>query len=544
MKDVILKKLMQGVSYLAVGIMLWWFWCALRFTSAGMMSISYENLSFSGTCLIYGIIVLILLCLASRRIRQTVVNIGVAASNNKRILFITLIIIQVIILLSAGRVSFGWDPAYTMNAALPPSKAGVNSYFSSYPNNLGILYYEHFVASLINIFTTVDYSKLVFVLCLLNIVTIDLCLIWGYKIIEKYNRKYASRIFVISCILVGLSGYILIVYTDIACWPFLLLAVEIALRLIKGFNGGFLGSKTIIALSFILGFDTIIIYRLKPSAVIPVIALLIVLLVIALSRFDKAILVSFLVFAVSVGGSMYIAKASFDIVDKTQTIVRVNSDAAMPMTHFIAMGLNDNGGYNGSDVERVSSYTTTEQKDRYSKKVIKYRLKEYGVKGYAKFLLKKSNNFMADGSWGYGKEGDFLVTSSTFEFGPDFFKKLPSTSFLTSVRNYIKPGTPHNTSLRLLQQLMYIVLIGMLLYGLVRSVKQQNADMLLLWFSLVIIGIVAFLLLFESGRSRYLLQFYPILSIMAGVSCGLHTDNNSNIASLINAKPETSLKQE
>lgn len=524
MKDVILKKVMKAVNYLVVGIMLWWFWCALRFNSAGMIPISYKGLSTSGTYFIYVLILLVSLFLISSKMRGVVFKFIEILCNQKKLVFIVLIFSQITILLSAGRVGYRWDPSRILNAVFTPLKE--DGYFSLYTNNLGILYYEYLVAKFVGIFTNVNYSKLVFVLCVLNIAIVDLCLLWCYFIIKRYNQTSADYVLLLSCVLVGISGYLLVVYTDIICWPFLLFAIEIMIRLLRDFMNEIYRFKEAVVLLIALGLDTVFLYRLKPSTVIPVIAFFIVLLFAVVRRFEKRLLILFLVSSMIIFGAMYAANLAISVVDKNQKIVKIEADVAVPMTHFIAMGLAADGGFNSNDAKNITKLYTTEQKDTFSKKVIVDRVKNYGFTGYVKFILSKTNNFMADGSWGYGREGGFLITTGKFDFGPDYFKTIPSQSFLTSVRNYVTPGSPQNTSFRLLQQILYISLIGLLLFGLIQRANEQNVYMLFFWFSLIIVGIVVFLSMFESGRSRYLLQFYPILSIMSGIFPRLKLDNH------------------
>lgn len=133
----------------------------------------------------------------------------------------------------------------------------------------------------------------------------------------------------------------------------------------------------------------------------------------------------------------------------------------MPMSHFFMLGLSYKdgryGAWNANDLNFSLSFNTKEEKIEANKKVIKQRFENFGPLGYANFILNKARWITLM----------FLISISTLNF------------ILNKKNNFYDFS-----------------------------------------FSIIIFGIILFILLFE-GRSRYLILYLPFFTMYA--SNGLNT---------------------
>ena len=77
--------------------------------------------------------------------------------------------------------------------------------------------------------------------------------------------------------------------------------------------------------------------------------------------------------------------------------------------------------------------------------------------------------------------------------------------------SYIYPDGKRLFDFKFLAQLCWVILIGIILFGL--SDREEFSQTM----RLAIIGLMMFLLMFEGGRTRYLIQFLPCFIILASL---------------------------
>ena len=191
----------------------------------------------------------------------------------------------------------------------------------------------------------------------------------------------------------------------------------------------------------------------------------------------------------------------FSIFQKQQTIVNYDAEMQKPWTHFVMMGLTGSGGYSEKDTRKVNSLPTLEKKKKYTTETIKKRLEDYGMVGYTKFLLVKHFNNTDRGDFGWGRDGT-----------PQNPTKPSKSEFQTKLRDtYYQQGKRTNNLRFVMQILWIVVLLGMLLSFFVKDIQGGT----LLIIKLTIIGAFLYLLLFEGGRSRYLIQYLPFFYLLS-----------------------------
>ena len=115
----------------------------------------------------------------------------------------------------------------------------------------------------------------------------------------------------------------------------------------------------------------------------------------------KRILLFIVCFCFSFG----LAKTAYGAVEE-HYLTFDKTDTEFPMTHWIAMGLDElgEGSYNANDEERTMSYPTAQEKKDATVSLIKERVGELGIGGVAGLYMKKLSNTFADGAGGYHSE--------------------------------------------------------------------------------------------------------------------------------------------
>jgi hypothetical protein len=169
------------------------------------------------------------------------------------------------------------------------------------------------------------------------------------------------------------------------------------------------------------------------------------------------------------------------------------------------MGLQGSGGYNDDDVNATRQFKTVKEKKEFNIKEIKKRLSDYGFLGYMKFLLTKYRSNVTDGSFFFGREGGKLS-----------FPEVEMNSSNKLI--YFLKELYYGKYVPLLRFCAQVIWVFMLFLSLV---SHGRKGWYLMFLRLALIGGLLFLLIFEGGRSRYMIQFSPCIVVMGAVGCGL-----------------------
>ena len=158
------------------------------------------------------------------------------------------------------------------------------------------------------------------------------------------------------------------------------------------------------------------------------------------------------------------------------------------------------GTYNVQDDLNTYSIKGYKEKQEYNLKIIKERLKNFGIIGYIKFLYNKANWILSDGTFYYGYEGTWIVDGYQNQ---NKVAKIVQ-KFITVDSKAYKYITAN------IMQISWLII----LFGLMLSYSKEKNEYLDIG-KLAIIGIILFILIFE-GRARYLVNYIPIF-IFIGV---------------------------
>lgn len=384
--------------------------------------------------------------------------------------------LQLLIVASLSGIGY-WDPSYltyrAVGVTLEPKV-----YFRYYPNTLTLYNFEKILWHLLG---QPPFKHFVYILNIINIFIVDLGSLLIYLVVRQSKLSQAK---VIALILLGglilFSPWLVFFYSD--TWGFLI-------------SAGFIyslyrlsGSKRDLIIALLAGVG----YFIKPSLVIFVIAYFLYRLVnissqSSLISFGKSLLIYLVVF----GGILLAGNRMI----KNQ----IDTTRSFDSWHFMSMGLVGDGRFYHPDTEKNMEIKSPQARKAYNKRLVKQRLQNYGVKGYSKFLVHKQIMNTNKGTLGWGDESMgfsyFLVPFNHADDLREVIRKI-----------YLSPRADF-AGLGLVVQIIWIV---MFLGSLFTSISDAKINII----KLTVIGFMMFLLLYEGGRCRYVIQYLPYLIMM------------------------------
>ncbi|MCI1940227.1 MAG: hypothetical protein LKJ24_07105 [Lacticaseibacillus paracasei] len=411
-------------------------------------------------------------------------------------------LIQVIILLNTN-TPLGWDVGSVVTVAIDPSIG--SNYVSINPNNLFLIsFYHSLYALFVSPATSTANAWLFFQF--VTVIGLDLSVFFLiYAVKSMFNLDVALMTYFIFYALFVFTPYIQAPYSDVAVlFPVSLTLVCLTL----------LDKKqhlwTKFALAFATAVLTAIVFATKPSAIIIVIAWIIDKLVCEFLVNDSTGRSQRILIVLCVALGFVGANRILSDVTTTYTPIKIEKNQALPWQHFAYMGLTGNGGYNDKIKGDTLKLKETAKMRIYSLNGISRRLHELGIVGYLQFLTAKQMNNTARGDFTWGVDGIPLQP----------FRKAKG-SFQNRIRSLYLVGGSHTSDLSFCFQVIWILsLIGIMLSLFLFSRDGNEWSRILF---LTIVGGFLYLLLFEGGRSRYLIQYLPALVPLAawGWSTGI-----------------------
>lgn len=239
-------------------------------------------------------------------------------------------------------------------------------------------------------------------------------------------------------------------------------------------------------------------YLLKPSSIVPLIALVLVSLLATLKKRTLGFWVKsclcFLLMVGTFGGGL----AQMRNTINHQHYIMVDKNRENPPLHFIQIGMTGDGGYSPKDDLMMGRLYSKQEKNAYSLRKIKRTLHQRGL-GYLSFLVAKHGRNTADATFSWGLEGHF------------FKNKADNQRVKTGIASFVYPQGDNLDNFRFVAQIAWIILLTLIAFG------WREQRLVVQALRLGMIGGFLFLLIFEGGRSRYLIQFLPVLFIIAAL---------------------------
>ncbi|MCV2498195.1 hypothetical protein [Melissococcus plutonius] len=392
----------------------------------------------------------------------------------------------------------GWDVFDIFHSITTENKEYSKIVLSLNPNNTFFFFMMYFINKFLHfIDVTGSWSNTWLSWQIVNCLFIDISLFLFYQAAKRvFNKVVASIAYSLFFLSLGLSPWLLVPYTDTAVLLFisLILFTYSIFDHVKSSIG-----KAILLL--IIGMELASCFLMKPSSIVFFLAFLCIkTLKLMLVEHNKQALKIIIVISLFLCiGVSYTVKSFRYFVNK-QTITEIDKQQAKPWTLFVMMGLTGTGGYNDVDTKAVNQLPTQEEKKAYTIKIIQERLKDKGFFGYLHFLAKKNIHNTANGDFDWGWDGGKLTAETPAR-----------TPIQKRLQNLYYPQNPKSKSIRIYMHSFYLLT----LLGLLFSVPLKDRENKITILKLAFIGAILYLLFFEGGRSRYLIQFMPFWYLLS-----------------------------
>ncbi|UZM90553.1 hypothetical protein OP870_01845 [Limosilactobacillus reuteri] len=383
--------------------------------------------------------------------------------------------------------AIGFDVGAVHDALFKPNDPNLRGYFSVNYNNLPILLFQNWLRETFH-------ASSWFFFAILSVGVVIVAALFNVASVAVVNWRKLPVILYLQAGLLFFYPMSIIPYTDNWCLPFVSLYIlayliisrpnyPLIIRLLAGIIGG----------GALIGA-----YLLKPSAIILFIALIIIsFLALLQHRSCTFWLKSSLCFLVMIGTFSYGLRGIKTTIAH-QDYILVDKKRENPPIHFIQIGMTGDGGYSAEDALMMGKLYSRKEKETYSLKKIKRILNTRGL-SYISFLVEKHGRNTADATFSWGLEGHF------------FKNKADNKRIKSGLASFVYPHGDNLDNYRFVAQCAWIVLLTLIAFGW----KEQRLVVQAL--RLGMIGGFIFLLIFEGGRSRYLIQFLPGLFIIASL---------------------------
>lgn len=424
------------------------------------------------------------------------------------VLMVLAIIVQIIFVLNV-HPAIGFDAGELHRALFDTTNIEIRGYYSVNPNNLAPMLLQHQLAVLFN-----NSSWLFF--DFVTLLLVDLSALFNICSVAILNFKKVPLAIYIHALWLLIFPMIIVPYTD--TWVLPLFSLYILLYILLRYGKFAWGWK--IPIAVFLGITVILAYFIKPSAIIGVIAIgLIEFLYIFKESLSLNEMINKFIFVLIIIIGMVPVYSITNYALDHQKYIEINTSRAVVPIHFISMGVSGDGGYNAHDALMMAKMPSKQAQVDYSKKMLKKRLKKMGFFDYINFLIKKQSNNTADGTFAWIKEGHFINENP----------KPSSRGFSGKIRNFVYLYGTNLGDFRYVAQIWWVFLLATIMFN-----WKDNREIIQM-LRLTIIGGFMFLLIFEGGRSRYLIQFLPAFLILATLSWSNSWRWIKNIFSWVNA---------
>lgn len=409
------------------------------------------------------------------------------------VLFFVVLVIQMYIF-SSIMFKTGWDSMFILDDATALRDGYIDlisfDYYEIYPNNTLLFAIYYGIACFLKVFGITAKKYVILNIVLINSVISNIACLLVYRIVSKHtNNTLALISYILSIILIALCPWNVVCYSDE-----LALIIPVLVLYIYDFVDNKYIKVIAVSLLCFLG------YSLKPQSIIVVIAIIIIN-ILNINRKNLKELICKLVIGLLI---VFICSLIKDNAIRQLGFTK-DSNKELGLSHFVMMGLNRDsyGAYNQMDADSSINCETKYDRNNYNLKLINQRLDSFdNVFDYIDFVSKKIVVTFNDGSFSWGKEGDFYVKDYSFN--------LPLSNVLKEY--FYNDGSMYHIYVNLVQVMWFIVLIGCMFAVFV---KDKEDVIFVLITSLV--GVVLFQLIFET-RARYLYVNLPLFLIMSMIS--------------------------
>ncbi|WP_303978956.1 hypothetical protein [Streptococcus danieliae] len=418
---------------------------------------------------------------------------------HKLAVILVLTAFQILLLLSA-QLLIRRDAAVVFLGAFELSKPlSIASYLTRNPNNLPLFLYERW-------FFKAFGMNALWVLQGINLLATNSTALILFKGVESFwGRKRADLVFLFYTALLVASPFFMAMYTDMLALPLISLQFFFALGLLKARQT----TSLIIRLALQLGLLTALAYFLRPTVLVTILALFLILF---FTKEWKKCLLGLSFFGLGFALLSFPVQQMIAHQDEVQ-LIEGEGLAKTPLL-FINLGLT----YSGTDQEDMKegllAYLEPEEREKYNngmfakenvKKEIVRRLQAYTPWTFLEHTQVKQAGTVKNGTmnWIYYED---LAKEKTPYVSP-LYEKIGQQAFFTWIRrHFISYDRPEFQVYAWVKQLVWLALA----WGVLRVSRRYAGDRVELQFvMLAVLGGFLFLQVFEGGKTRYLIQFLP-----------------------------------
>lgn len=472
---------------------------------------------FLGVFLIIGILIALKKLLKNKKdkVQKIVSKIESKSTLIIVILFILLIIFQALMIRNLY-FETKWDLEHVIGTVRNFLETGVfdnheyignHPYFSIYPNNLFLTNAFCLIGKMVMIFFE---EKYVYgALVIIGTVLVDIAGILTVKTIGNFTDKKIFKIIGMLGFMtfIGVSPWILVPYSDTYSIMFPIAVLYNYTKKDKKLYNYLL-----------IGIFSYIGYLIKPTAIIVLIAIVIIELfkllanitTIKENRLKRAKKVAKNIIFVFLG-VVLVFLLEFGLSRLTN--YQAEKKYEISFYHYLMMGINEEttGAYNGDDVLDSISQNSYEERIDYNKKVFLERLKSMSAKDLAKFYTKKMLVNYNDGTLAWGREGGFYdIVNNKDDRLANIMKNF-----------YYNDGSLFYIFTNIMQFIWIFIIVFTFICAIL---KKFDKNISVIFLSLI--GLTLFVLLFEA-RARYLYlysTFYIIIAVL-GIEALIYKKN-------------------
>lgn len=400
----------------------------------------------------------------------------------------------------------GWDVGGITRAAKLLSNYDLSYIFqywyTAYPNNMLITYIEAFILILYKEFGFGEVFNGMMGVIIVNCVINTFACLLVYKTAKLFVRiECAFFSFLLVCVLVGLSPWTVVCYSDSICLAFSVLCLYLYAKPTKK------KLVKIIEYVFAIAIASAAFY-IKPQCFIVFIAAVIVEIISEKPSWRRI---------VAVAGSVLLACAVLFVTQKwidmlgSMAFLPTNREDKLGASHFFMMGLNEQstGAYSEEDVEFSMSFATAAERREANLAESARRIKNFGFFGLLKHWGIKLWGSFNDGTFAWGEIGVFYRE----------IYDAPNTKAAPFLRSIYYNGEERFKIFDVTEQITWILTLMLAFLSALRKEK-KNGSLNALWLTAV--GIAMYIVLFEQ-RARYVYIFAPVFCVLAAV--GLETSS-------------------
>lgn len=418
-----------------------------------------------------------------------------------------LTVFQILLLLSA-QLLIRRDAGVVFLGAFELSKPlSIASYLTRNPNNLPLFLYERWFYKLFGM-------NALWVLQAINIFATNSAALILFKGTESFwGRKRADLVFLFYTGLLVASPFFMAMYTDMLAIPFISLQFFFAMALLKSRDD----SKLMIRLAIQLGVLTALAYLLRPTVLVTIIALFMILLV--TKEWKKFLLGLSLV---SLGFALVTIPIQQLMERQDEVQLLEGQGLAKSPLLFIDLGLTYSGTDQDDMKEGLLAYLEPEEREKYNngmfaeenvKKEIIRRLQAYTPWTFLQHTAVKQTGTVKNGTlnWIYYED----ISREKTPYVSPLYPILGSQPFFTWIRrHFISYDRPEFAIYAWMKQILWLALA----WGIFRASRRfagERADVQ--FVMLAVLGGFLFLQVFEGGKTRYLIQFLPQILVLSSL---------------------------